>query len=1684
MVCRNCARAGLAWSLAGLLLMGAGCQDATNLAGNENPPADDTQYLTLDDEAIANMRIVAERSADAERAWNLSVGPADLLPGAQTLRFVWDFGDALGSAEGATQAVTFPDDGDYHITVHAYTPAGVYLFSLTLDLKVAPGGPVANAGADVDAAGGERVCLDGSASVFPEGMTPAYAWQQIGGTAVQMAEAIGGAELCFEAPMVDADEALVFTLQVGDGASEDTVVVHLAGSPATAGLVVADAGPDQAVTAGDTVELDGRGSTVDSDARVAYRWTQTAGPQVQINGASLVVASFKAPDVADVTALEFRLSLTSGSAVGLDDMTVTVSPADDGSGDLPGGGGGPGGGGTPTDNCPDDPEKTEPGVCGCGIADTDTDDDGTPDCIDACPNDAGKVSPGLCGCGLAESDDDDDGTPNCNDGCPFDPEKTSAGACGCGVADYDADGDGVADCDDPCATSPDSDGDGTPDCADACPNDPAKTAPGACGCGVSDADADGDGAPNCSDGCPHDPAKTAPGACGCGVSDADADGDGVPNCSDACPNDPAKTAAGVCGCGVADVDADTDGVPDCHDDCTGGPDSDGDGVVDCDESCPQDPAKTAPGACGCGVSDADGDGDGTANCLDGCPTDPAKTSPGACGCGVADTDGDHDGTPDCHDGCPADPAKTVPGACGCGVADTDANHNGTADCNDPPAQGYGPETFVGAACGADPAGWSDTAANNATSAADDFAVQCLGSEHVFGTTSAATNVHSHYTGTGSGAWSTYSYTGRMMIASSSGGIGVTVLSDYPNSDAYYRLRRGPFSGGYAFHVDAHPDSNQHLQGTTTTTVTPAANAWYRFRFDVVVGATRTELRARLWTDGSAEPSTWNIDCYDESATRRTAGTVGIWSMGSGGKYWDDLAVSVSGCDDDSDGDGTVDCADPCANDPAKVLPGVCGCGVPDVDTDHDNLIDCQDPCVGGADSDGDGTVDCAEECPNDPNKTTPGVCGCGVSDNDSDGEGVADCLDRCAGAPDSDSDGDGVADCVDACPGFDDHADADGDGTPDGCDDPHLAVSPAALSLSGTQTQASFEVWNAGGSLLAYTVSENASWLTLAPAGGTSAGEHDVITLNVNRSGLADGTYTTDVTVSAAGINTQVVHVTLLVQSYTGPVLTPMARWDVVPQQRIDAGETLKAGVVAFSKNGIQEVRFNISGQGYSGQNPKVATAMTYNDRTDVWEYWVPIAASEFASDGLITVEATVIGADGGVRDKNTTPGNGLEALKLNVNPSGTLAHNLVWVDASSGNDGNGAVNNASRPFKTIGKAMKALETYQGGKADGAEVRLRPGNHVMDGNANWGVPNCNVVNEWITITHDPDAGGTAANTRITGVTNGSLWAYWLKVQGVSLTAPDIISGGSGVASLWLKDCVMPGGSGSSPFPVAASWTGPHYYTECTISNMRRATGYGQGQKIMRNLTINAVREDCFQNVPFGVNIRVFGSDPGAVANPEHADVIQGWGAAPHNWIWYNVVAKDLHYQGIFIRSGDTAKNNAFVNCLLEMRDPIRNDPGDGRGSDWAGKFDHLILWNCTFMGTPSRNNVALGIYESATSPPNQFLMKNVSVRGCMFTDFRSYVSTEDKAWVNNADVDIRDNHYINLNPPYHGMAPDSGDSTITMGDAKIERNVGSPDLGRPLAGSPLLNRISPPLVPADAFGEAHGASSPVGALAP
>jgi hypothetical protein len=171
-------------------------------------------------------------------------------------------------------------------------------------------------------------------------------------------------------------------------------------------------------------------------------------------------------------------------------------------------------------------------------------------------------------------------------------------------------------------------------------------------------------------------------------------------------------------------------------------------------------------------------------------------------------------------------------------------------------------------------------------------------------------------------------------------------------------------------------------------------------------------------------------------------------------------------DTDSDGDGTPNCHDQCPNDPLKILPGLCGCGVLDTDSDGDGTPNCLDGCpndplkiapgqcgcgVPDTDTDGDGTANCHDQCPSDPLKIVPGQCGCGFADTDTDGDGVANCVDNCDAAANpgqQDADQDGVGDACDNCPGLANpgQQDCDNDQLGDACE-----IAQGAPDCNGNQ---------------------------------------------------------------------------------------------------------------------------------------------------------------------------------------------------------------------------------------------------------------------------------------------------------------------------------------------------------------------------------------------------------------------------------------------------------------------------------------------------------------------------------------------------------------------------------------------------------------------------------------------------------
>ncbi|MFP4585783.1 MAG: PKD domain-containing protein [Desulfococcaceae bacterium] len=208
-------------------------------------------------------------------------------------------------------ALDYPDDlaDDLHPNASGYQKmARTWLNGLLRSPEMPVNQPpVAVAGSNQIVREGSRVFLDGGDSFDPDGGIARYRWEQVSGTPVTLENA-DSQRASFAAPSVSTF-GLVFRLVVTDvGNLEDSdevlVTVNAAAAP------IADAGRDRSVDNGETVVLDGNGSTAPGSSIVAYRWEQISGPPVTLASPTSPVSGFAAPPVSPEGAvLGFRLTI-------------------------------------------------------------------------------------------------------------------------------------------------------------------------------------------------------------------------------------------------------------------------------------------------------------------------------------------------------------------------------------------------------------------------------------------------------------------------------------------------------------------------------------------------------------------------------------------------------------------------------------------------------------------------------------------------------------------------------------------------------------------------------------------------------------------------------------------------------------------------------------------------------------------------------------------------------------------------------------------------------------------------------------------------------------------------------------------------------------------------------------------------------------------------------------------------------------------------------------------------------------------------------------------------------------------------------------------------------------------------------------------------------------------------------
>ena len=158
--------------------------------------------------------------------------------------------------------------------------------------------PVADAGDDQEALVSAVVELDGSGSTDADGDALDYRWEIDAAPSGSSAALINAS---FVDPQFVPDLPGVYTvsLVVSDGAADSSPNEVTITAAEQNGYPVANAGPDQTVTTGQTVTLDGAGSTDADGDTLAYVWSfsKPGGSTASLSGTTAAAPTF----VADVS---------------------------------------------------------------------------------------------------------------------------------------------------------------------------------------------------------------------------------------------------------------------------------------------------------------------------------------------------------------------------------------------------------------------------------------------------------------------------------------------------------------------------------------------------------------------------------------------------------------------------------------------------------------------------------------------------------------------------------------------------------------------------------------------------------------------------------------------------------------------------------------------------------------------------------------------------------------------------------------------------------------------------------------------------------------------------------------------------------------------------------------------------------------------------------------------------------------------------------------------------------------------------------------------------------------------------------------------------------------------------------------------------------------------------------------
>ena len=264
-------------------------------------------------------------------------GSGSVDPEGGPLTFAWSL-DAVPAGSAAilddptSPTPTFLADlaGDYEATLVVDDGVGSCTTAVTITASIANNPPVCDAGPDQTAYIGDKVTLDGSNTIDPDGDPLTWSWtfRLQPGSSTATISGSGKAVASFVADVAGTFKARLRAYDATDKCYDDAVIkVTRLNNIAP----VADAGADAESCGLSTITVDGSASSDGDGDALTYTWTVSATPAgsaistSSLLGASTATASFT-PDVAGDYTL--KLKVDDGTDTASDTVTVSTGESD------------------------------------------------------------------------------------------------------------------------------------------------------------------------------------------------------------------------------------------------------------------------------------------------------------------------------------------------------------------------------------------------------------------------------------------------------------------------------------------------------------------------------------------------------------------------------------------------------------------------------------------------------------------------------------------------------------------------------------------------------------------------------------------------------------------------------------------------------------------------------------------------------------------------------------------------------------------------------------------------------------------------------------------------------------------------------------------------------------------------------------------------------------------------------------------------------------------------------------------------------------------------------------------------------------------------------------------------------------------------------------------------------------